>query len=175
MPGAPCAFPVHLKDVSHPGEVSRQSCSYWPCLLISHCLPKLLRFWGMFTDLPAFWECKKQVKVNTSCKFRVRRKCSAVFQQGQLDTHIYHTRSLGQDRPSTSELPPCPLGAKTTSQVGYSCLLLQFRYFLLILWSHFHSISVRESRSCSSETKLQKSTTAEKADKERTQKFHARL
>lgn len=123
MPVAPCAFPVHLKDVFHPGEVSRQSCSCSSWLLISSCLPKLLKFWEMFTDLPAFWECIKQLKVNTHCtsfKFCVRRKASAVFQQGQLDTHIYHTKSLGQDRASPSELPPCSWGKNCISTAAYS-------------------------------------------------------
>lgn len=80
--------------------------------------PKTVKLWEMFIDLPAFWECKKQLKVSTHCtsfKFCVRRKSSAVFQQGQLDTHIYHTKSLGQDRASTSELPPCSWGKNCIS------------------------------------------------------------
>lgn len=49
---------------------------------------------------PWFLGVQKKLKVNTYCtsfKFCVRRKSSAVFQQGQLNTHIYHTKSLGQD------------------------------------------------------------------------------
>lgn len=178
MPVAPCAFPVHLKDISHPGEVSRQSCTYWSCLLISNCLPKVLKFWEMLTDLPALWECKKQLKVNTHSAQAVS------FVWGGNPVQFSSRSSWTPTSPTPNpldrtELPHLSslhaLRAKTTSQVSYSCLFLQFRYFLLILCSHFHSFSVRESRSCSSETKLQKSIMAEKADKERTSNIHARL
>lgn len=143
MPVAPCAFPVHLKDISHPGEVSRQSCTYWSCLLISNCLPKVLKFWEMLTDLPALWECKKQLKVNTDTAQAVsfvRGGNPVQFSSRGSWTPTSPTpNSLGQDRTSLSELPPCAGGKNyfsswlqlpiSTVQILSSNSLLPFSFF----------------------------------------------
>lgn len=109
----------------------------------------------------------------TSSKFCVRRKSSGCFQQGQLDTHISHTKSLGQDRTSTSELSPCPWGKNYSSswlqlpiptvQILSSNSLIPFSFLLC------------QRKKLLFRNKAADSTRTEKADKQRTQNIHARL
>lgn len=131
-----CAFPVHLKDVSHPGEVSRQSCSYPPCPLIvsQNCwsFEKCSQTSLLFGSAENNWGWTHTAQALSS----VRGGNPEQLWAG----NIHHTKSPGQDRTSRPELPPCPWGQTlhlklATAAYSYSSALpsnslIPFSFFL---------------------------------------------
>lgn len=158
MPVSPCAVPAHLKDVS------RQSCSSWSLLLISSCPQNC---WS-------FEKCSQTSLVFGSAKtsWRWTHTAQALSfmwggNPGQFSSWTPPSTTANPlDRTDLPHLSSLPAPGSKNNTSGWLQLPVPAVQVLPSNSLIPFSFLVRGCRSCSSETKLQKSTMAEKADKE---------